>query len=160
MTAKYSIERPTHRTYIVTTPALCLCPNGRIIASFGLGGKKAGTVKAEKGSGKSFVYTSDDHGQTFIYRKNFSMTHFRCFVAGERLYFLGHQGDVVIMPSNDWGETWGETVKLTQGQTWHGSAMNVWYKGDYVYLVLERRTEQDMKKGWKVSELAPVTMRA
>jgi hypothetical protein len=112
-----------------------------------------------KGAGNGRVYTSDDDGKTWKYRFNFPMTHCRPFVAGSKLYILGHKGNLRITSSDDWGDSWSETAELTQNQSWHGSATNVWYKDNFVYLVMERATKGKMNSGWKVSELAPVLLR-
>lgn len=141
-------------------PGLAICPNGRLIATYAIGGKNADAIKPVKGKGRAFVYTSDDHGKSWDYRMNFPVRQFRTFVAGERLYLLGHSVNLRIAASDDWGATWGEMVELTQGEAWHGSAMNVWYKGDYVYLAMERYVKGEMdEKAWTVSELAPVVLR-
>ena len=146
-------------TYIYD-PAIAVCPNGRIIGCFSLGGAGGAKYKAEKGSGNAFIYTSDDDGETWDYRWNFEMWHFRPFVAGEKLYIVGHKGDLKALVSDDWGDTWSQVTDLTKGQSWHGSATNVWYKDNFVYMVMEREVPGEMKGGWKVSELAPVLMRA
>jgi len=83
----------------------------------------------------------------------------RPLVAGDTLYVLGHDADLHIMRSDDEGTTWGKPVALTEGQYWHQSACNVHYRGEFVYLVMERRTRFE-HPGWPVSELAPVFMRA
>ncbi len=140
-------------------PAIAVCPSGRLIGCFSVGGDGSKRVNPEKGSGNAFIYTSDDDGQTWDYRYNFLMWHFRPFVAGNKLYILGHKDDLKVLSSDDWGDTWSQTVPITEGQVWHGSATNVWYKGDFVYLVMERRMGDQMKGGWKVSELAPVLLR-
>ena len=46
-----------------------------------------------------------------------------------------------------------------EGQYWHQSVCNVHYRGEFVYLVMERRSRFD-HLGWPVSELAPMLMRA
>jgi len=141
-------------------PGLAVCPNGRLIATYALGGKNADTLKPVTGEGRARLYTSDDHGASWDYRTNFSIHHFRSFVAGDRLYVIGHSGNLRIYVSDDWGDTWSEPVDLTQNEAWHGSAMNVWYKGDDVYLAMERHVKGAMdEKGWTVSELAPILLR-
>lgn len=142
-------------------PGLARCPNGRLVAVFSIAAKEKNVKlpKPDKGEGKAFVYTSDDHGKTWTYRTNFPMYHFRPFVAGNRLYVIGHAGNLRIMVSDDWGNTWGKYVELTKNEHWHGSAMNVWYKGDNVYLAMERWRKGAMEGGWTVSELAPITLR-
>lgn len=152
-------KTPDANTIFVYDPAITICPNGRIIACFGLGGTNTKTIEEVNESGNGFVYSSDDDGKTWIHRANFPMSHFRPFVAGQKLYILGHRGNLRVISSNDWGNSWSDVSELTQNQQWHGSATNVWYKNNSVYLVMERRTGGQMKDGWKVAELAPVLMR-
>ncbi len=147
------------------TPGLAVCPNGRLIATMELGARKTTPKpklpKAVKGTGRAMVFTSDDRGKTWTYRTNYSMTFGRPFVAGKSLYILGERGDIVIIRSDDWGETWSEPAQLTQGCVWHQSACNVHYARGCVYLVMEKRKlSGSMEKTWGVSELAPVLMRA
>ncbi len=143
----------------VYDPAIAVCPDGRLIGSFSLGGSGAKNVAQVKSGGQSFVYTSDDDGETWTHRANFQMSFSRPFVAGEKLYILGRGPSLSILSSDDWGDSWSELFDLTERQAWHGSATNVWYKDNYVYLVMERRMGGDMVGGWAVSELAPVLLR-
>ena len=80
-------------------------------------------------------------------------------MAGDSVYVLGHGGDLIVMRSENRGETWTDPVPLTHGQVWHQSASNVHYANGNVYLVMERRCAFDVPT-WPVSELAPVLMRA
>jgi hypothetical protein len=152
----YKTEDP-QKVYIYD-PGVAVCPNGRIIGAFSLGGSGAKDVAARTGSGNGMVYTSDDDGKTWKYRTNFPIIHATPFVAGEKLYILGHMNDLRIISSDDWGSSWSEVSELSDGQVWHGSSTNVWYKDNYVYIVKERRTRFECK-GWWPSEIAPVLMR-
>lgn len=158
-------------TYIYE-PGVAVCPNGRIVATFKLGGDGAMDVEGVKKNGRGFIYTSDDDGESWEYRQNFphaSAAH--PFIAGDRLYIIGHSRDIRISVSENWGESWSKAAYLTEQQDWHGSATNVWYKGDYIYKVMERRTgghrtrygaastPDMMQAGWPVCELAPVLLR-
>ena len=105
------------------------------------------------------VMTSDDGGKTWVHRGDYPIMHARPFVAGNALYILGHAGDLMIMRSDDDGDTWSEPVALTEGQFWHQAPCNVHDANGCVYLVMERRTRFDIQ-GWYVGELAPVLMRA
>ena len=159
--SKVLYRSPDPKRIFCYNPTLARCPNGRLVAGFSAHAKEKGVKfpAPVKGEGKAFIHTSDDHGKTWKYRTNFPISHFRVFVAGDRLYIVGHKGRLRIMVSDDWGDTWSNYTDLTKSGGWHGSAMNVWYKGDHVYLVMERRKGGEMKGGWSVSELAPVTMR-
>ena len=146
------------------SPGLARCPNGRLIATmdlFGPGLEQLPGIKGDLGNRivqhKAFV--SDDHGRTWRHVLDAPLFHARPFVAGKSLYILGHANDLTIIRSDDWGETWSEPAKLTSGQFWHQAPCNVHYDDDNVYLVMERRVNQDIR-GWYVGELAPVLMRA
>jgi len=157
---KILYQSPDPNNIYLFDPGITVCPNGRIVAAFSRGGPDRNSIKAIKGTGNGFVYTSDDDGNTWQYRINFPMSHFRPFVAGNKLYVLGHKGNLRVIQSNDWGDTWSDVSELTQNEIWHGSATNVWYKNNFVYLVMECRSEKGkMKDGWKVGELSPVLLR-
>lgn len=160
-TVLYSSPDP-HGVYCYS-PALARCPGGRLAATLDLGGSAVEQLAGPKyGRGpwawQGKVFTSDDHGATWTHRADFPYMHARPFVAGDAVYVLGHAGDLMIMRSDDWGETWSDPVALTQDQFWHQSPCNVHYAGDRVYLVMERRTSSDIDT-WYVGELAPVLMR-
>lgn len=139
------------------TPGICRLPSGRLVATCDLGGP--GT----RGKGPvGRVFVSDDHGVNWRKTGDFPFFHARPFLAGGRLYILGHSGDICVICSNDGGETWSATAKLTQGERWHQSACNVWYAKGSVYLVMERTVPSpDFRPcGWGVNRLEPVLMRA
>lgn len=159
-------ESPDPLRIYAYSPGLVRLSDGRLVATMDQGG--AGVIdlpgpKGVRGEGKNAwqgrVWTSDDGGQTWAARSLFPFMHARPFVAGEAVYVLGHDADLCVMRSDDGGVTWGDPVFLTEGQHWHQSACNVHYRGDWVYLVMERRT-RFRHAGWPVSELAPVLMRA
>lgn len=135
------------------TPGLVRLDTGRLIATMDFGG--AGWKKGEP---RGHIFASDDHGKTWSLRGRFPFLHARPFTAGTSLYVLGHNGDLMVVRSDDKGETWQAPVKLSQGQHWHQSACNVWYAHGCVYLVMERRVSTRIKT-WSVGELAPVLMR-
>lgn len=158
-------ESPDPQTIFAYTPGLAVSPTGRLIATMDIGGpgaaawlKSIGQVDEEGRPLRGRVYTSDDHGTTWTLRGGFPFLHARPFVAGDRLYVLGHAGDLMIIASSDDGQTWSKPHLLTHGQQWHASATNVLHKGDRVYLVMEKEVERGVK-GWKVASLAPILMR-
>lgn len=140
-------------------PCIAVCPNGRLIGAFSLGGPGAKSLKSVQENGVARIYTSDDVGVTWQYRSSFDMYHFTIFVANGRLYILGHRNDLKIIASDDWGDSWSEASFLTKNQSWHGSGTNLWYKDQFIYLVKERLLPGQMKGGWRISECAPVLLR-
>jgi len=152
---------PDPKRLFCFSPGLARCPNGRLVAVFDLGGPAAHELKqSDPDFTQNRIYTSDDHGQTWTHRGGYNLLHAsRPFVAGKTLYVIGMAGDLTITRSDDWGTTWSEPVRLTDGQTWHQAPSNVWYARDHVYLVMERVVYDDVKV-WKPSVMAPVLMRA
>ena len=154
-------KSPNPQKIYLGTPGIAVCPNGRLVASFHVSGDKTlyNQLASVSEDGRCFIYTSDDQGETWVYRANTSMIHARPFVAGDKLYVLGHSGDLRIAQSDDWGQTWSDYSDLTEGEHWAGSANNVLIKGGHVYLVMDRR-ERDVSKAWFVAELSPKLLRA
>jgi hypothetical protein len=146
-------ESPSPANIFCYTPGLARLENGRLVATMDFGGPGM-----PKGQPRGRCFTSDDRGQTWTARGSFPFYHARPLVAGRSLYILGHSGDLMVIRSDDGGQTWTEPVKLTENQSWHQSACNVWYANGCVYLVMERRVSHKIQS-WAVGELAPVLMR-
>lgn len=144
---------PSPTNIFCYTPGLARLDSGRLVATMDFGGPGM-----KKGEPRGRVFTSDDHGHTWTNRAFFPYVHARPFVAGKSLYVLGHSGDLMVMRSDDGGETWTAPVELTEKQHWHQSACNVITANGCVYLVMERRVAEKIKS-WPVGELAPVLMR-
>lgn len=141
------------------SPGLCICPNRKLIATCGLRGPGIDQVKGTKSkSSQGLVFISDDHGDSWKKVAEYPFQHARPFIAGDKLYVLGHDGDLMIMVSEDWGESWSKPCKLTSGQSWHQAPCNVLYENNCVYLVMEREIYDDCQ-AWTPSVLAPVLMR-
>lgn len=147
------------------SPGLARCANRRLIATIDLGGSGVAQMPGPKyhrgerdWAWQGKVYSSDDHGATWSLRADFPFMHARPFVAGNAIYVLGHAGDLMIIRSDDNGDTWSEPVALTEGQFWHQAPCNVHHANGNVYLVMERRISFDIQT-WYVGELAPVLMR-
>ena len=154
-------KSPDPATIYSGSPGICRLGSGRIVASFdsrgpGMAGQPG---IAEHSPTRGAIRISDDRGRTFRHAGAFPFTHARPFAAGDSVYILGHDGDLMIIRSEDDGETWGPPVKLTSGQEWHQAPCNVHYANGCVYLVMERKIYDDIR-GWPVSVLAPVLMRA
>ena len=146
-------KSPDAQTIPLYTPSILRLPGGRLVGA----NERSGEWR-KTGNPWARISTSDDGGKTWTLRATGGITHGRLFQAGESLYYLGHDGNLQIMRSDDSGETWSEQVALTQGQSWHQTAANVWHAKGNVYLVMER--SRGGIKGWGVGALAPVLMRA
>ena len=154
-TVMYRSSDP-HEEYCYS-PGIAVLPSGRLVGTMDVGGPgRKSAPPEERYRGKVFV--SDDQGKRWRHVHDVPFVHARPFLAGDRLYVLGHRGDLAVTASGDGGASWGETSVLTEGEQWHQSACNVWYAHGCVYLVMERRTTFDLRT-WQVGELAPVLMR-
>lgn len=157
-------ESPDPECIYAYSPGIAVLPGGRIIATLDLSGPGIETIPGPKRViewgrlwfGK--VFASDDGGQSWIHKTDFPFMHARPFVAGNALYVIGHCNDLVIMRSDDGGESWGEPVPLTDGQVWHQAPCNVHYAKGNVYLVMERITHPGVKE-LRTHKMAPVLMR-
>lgn len=158
------IRSPDPANIYCYTPGLCVLDDGRIISLVDLGGPGVGKSSGEKfAAGKDFwhqgiVLISDDHGKNWRETGKFPFMHARPFTAGSSIYILGQADDLMIMRSDDRGETWESPVKLTHGEFWHQSACNIHYANGAVYLVMEKRTSCEIKTWW-VGEVSPILMR-
>ena len=146
------------------SPGICSGTDGRIIVTSGTSGPdhlmEGLGIKARRYGRwwQGRIYASDDNGITFTQKGEYPFMHARPFRCKDRLYVLGQCNDLMITASDDNGETWSEAVKLTEGEAWHQAPCNVHYKGDCIYLVMEKRSGMDIT-GWMVHDLAPVLMR-
>ncbi|MBT3272103.1 MAG: exo-alpha-sialidase [Spirochaetales bacterium] len=143
------------------SPGICRLASGRLAATHdirgpGMAGQPGIAVKSNS---LGIIWLSDDHGRSWRKSGTFPFFHARPFSAGKSLYILGHDGDLMIMKSDDDGETWQNPARLTSGQQWHQAPCNVHYANGCVYLIMERKVYDDIR-GWSVSVLAPVLMRA
>lgn len=145
------------------SPGIEVLETGRLVASIDLGGPGMEDWPEPKGiryeqpvQGK--VFTSDDGGETWQHRVDFPFMHARPFVAGDSIYVLGQAGDLMVIRSDDEGETWSEPTRLTDGQDWTQAPSNVWYANGCVYLVMNLRPYEHSGI-WPVSIESPVLMR-
>ena len=157
---------PDPRLIRCYSPGMCLLDSGRLVASIDLGGpgvpELPGPVRVDPESADGWqgrIYTSDDRGRSWTHRASALFCHARPFAAGAAVWLIGHHGDLVVLRSDDGGESWSEPCELTRGQQWHQAPCNVHYAHGCVYLVMERRVGHEVA-GWYVGELAPVLMRA
>lgn len=155
-------ESPDPAAVFAYSPGLARLDSGRLIATMDQGGPGVAKLPGIRRDGQLWrgrIYSSDDHGATWMLRAETPMLHARPFAAGKAVYVLGHAGDLTIMRSDDGGTTWGAPARLTAKQRWHQAPCNVWYARDRIYLVMERNTDPSFK-GWAVSVLAPVVLSA
>lgn len=158
------VQDTTNESLFSFSPGICMGKNNRIIITAGTAGNNKVMefyeVKGKRYGGYSQgrVYISDDEGQTFRKVHEFPFMHMRPFRTGERIYILGQCNDLMIIYSDDNGETWSKPFKLTSDQDWHQAPCNVLYNGDYIYLVMERRVTDDVN-GWSVNNIAPILMK-
>lgn len=157
-------ESPSPEDVYAYSPGLAILPNGRLVATMEQGGRGVKDLPdlrhAPDGKPlKGKIFTSDDHGRTWVHRAAMTLGHARPFAAGTSVYVIGHVGRLGIIRSDDAGETWSETAWLTESGAWHQAPCNVHYTRGRVYLVMEHNTDPAFK-GWGVSVLAPVLMSA
>lgn len=158
-------ESPDPLRVFAYSPGIARLESGRLIATLDLGGPGAVELpgpkwrKGETGwAWQGRALTSDNAGASWVERSVFPFMHARPFIAGNSLYVLGHADDLMILHSEDGGETWSSPLKLTDGQYWHQAPCNVHYANGCVYMVMERRTRFEVR-GWYVGEMAPVLLR-
>jgi len=157
-------ESPDPMNVYCYSPAVVALPSGRLVLTMDLGGKGVSQLEGPKGSRNGFitqgkVFVSDDRGRTWRHTADFPFMHARPFLAGGSLYVLGHCVQLLIMRSDDGGETWTEPAKLTEDGDWHQAPCNVHYDKGNVYLVMENIVPHDMTV-WPVCQIEPVLMRA
>ena len=158
-------ESPDPQCISAYSPGILRLDGGRLVATIDIGGEGvselAGAKLSRGESGVAWqghVYTSDDGGLTWTHRSCFPYMHARPFVAGKHIYVLGQAGDLMMIRSNDNGDTWSDAVHLSEGEHWHQAPCNVWHANGCVYVVMERRTTHAIR-AWPVGEMAPVLMR-
>ncbi len=143
----------------LNTPSILRLDGGRLVAASERSGVNSEWRK--QGNPWARLCTSDDGGLTWQVRATPNISQARLFAAGKALYYLGHDGDLKILRSDDRGETWSAPADLgTKKAQWYATACNVWSAKGNVYLVMERRLYEDNKSGWTIGNLAPVLMRA
>jgi len=158
---------PDPKRIFLYSPGIERLKTGRLVATMDVRGTKD-VIKdwpapiserpVHGGYWQGRIYTSDDSGETWTLRHRYPFMFARPFAAGGSLYLLGAAGDLVIIRSDDGGETWSEVATLTEGQKWRQAPCNVHFAHGNVYLVMERRVGNDIR-GWYVGEVAPVLMR-
>ena len=155
-------ESPDPANIYAYSPGLVELPGGRLIATMDQGGrgvKKLPNISRDDLTWRGRIFASDDGGRSWQLKSESPMSHARPFRAGDSVYVLGHQGRLIVVRSDDDGETWSSPAFLTDSTGWHQAPCNVWYANNKVYLVMERKVDRP-SKGWPVAILAPVVMSA
>ncbi|MBD2865999.1 sialidase family protein [Paenibacillus oceani] len=157
-------ESPDPQNVYAYSPAVIALPSGRLVLTMDIGGKGVADLPGPKGSRNGYIaqgkiYVSDDKGRTWTHTHDFPFLHARPFVAGGKLYVIGHCVQIMIIRSEDGGQTWSEPSRLTSEGDWHQAPCNVHYANGSVYLVMENIRENDLTV-WPVSQMEPVLMRA
>ena len=108
------------------TPALCHGLNGRLVASFDLGGTGVGalpgprtTLYGDWSAGNQLrTLVSDDHGATWRETARLAMFHALLFKDNGVIYLLGTDGRLVISASHDNGETFSAPAVIEGSRRW------------------------------------------
>ncbi len=136
----------------VYTPWICHGKDGRLIASFDLGGWNTGKLPGPKSASgdaasgnQCRVMVSDDGGEHWRTTATFGMMHARVFEAGGKFYLLGHGGALLIAVSSDNAETWSEVVTLDNTRRYHMGGGAIDYHDGKLFLAVER---QIPGRGW------------
>ena len=157
-------------TYVYS-PALCILPSGRIIATCDLGGEGVSnytpvgySTPQPWGSIGRAAY-SDDNGETWQYPFDGPFMFGQPFHSGGEVYIVGRNGEgsdanLVIFKSTDEGETWSAKTVLDT-RRWHSSPTEALYKNGYIYMTMEVSSPAALAQGeGGVACLAPILMRA
>lgn len=136
------------QTQFCNTPAILQLPENRLLAMFDLAGHEVEKIPenndgSPQGHYSNFdkVFISDDNGKSWRQTGEFPLMHSRAFVAGKRIYILGHNGYLGIVASDDNGESWSPISALDTERHWHQSSCAVDFRHGKVYLTMEiRRT--------------------
>lgn len=140
------------------SPCILILDDGRYVMSY------------DVSDCRGYISISDDKGQTWDIRAQIPFFHGSLFKDGNRLYMLGCSTriletglwDLMIMYSDDRGETWSEDFLLTHGETWNHCATDVWYKDGYVYVPMDKRhlyEGETIRSGWKPNIISPMILR-
>lgn len=146
-TEQIVFESPDAQNVYCYSPGITRLDNGRLIATFDLGGpgvKNLPGVKSDCGDfgmgNQCKVYSSDDHGDTWRHVTDLPMLHARPFVAGNSLYVIGHNGVLSISRSDDGGNSWSPVSVLEDHEQWHQAPCAVDFRHGKVYLTMEVKT--------------------
>ncbi len=133
---------------------ILVCPSGRYIASYDISDK----------FGK--ICISDDKGETWRITCEENFFHGSLFESGGSIYILATSKErdynLIVIRSDDEGETWSEPSQLTLGERWMHCSIDAWHKDGYVYLVMDKFTVKEgevVRSSWRPNIIAPVVLR-
>ena len=152
----YRSQNP-HKEYPFS-PSLLVLNSGRYVMSYDISDRQG------------YISVSDDRGKSWQVKAQVPFFHASLFLDGDRIYLMGasvryrEQGtrDLIVMRSDDQGDTWSEDFFLTHGQRWHHCAAGVWYKDGYVYVPMDLTFQKEgeiVRSGWKPNVIAPMLLR-
>ncbi|MBL8174819.1 MAG: exo-alpha-sialidase [Bryobacterales bacterium] len=138
-------------------------PDGRLAATFQINApakSMPGTKEDEWGAWLGRVFVSDDRGGSWKQTGEFPMRGARPIAAGGRLYVVGHASGVVVMRSDDGGQTWSRPVRVAAAEEWgwYSQACSVVHARGRVYFTMDRVTTKEGRPSRGV--YAPVVMSA
>ncbi|MDD4820687.1 MAG: hypothetical protein PHD21_07640 [Flavobacteriales bacterium] len=125
------------------TPAIAQTHSGVLAVTFDNG--KEGTM-----------LISADMGDTWQERGHFPFYHAHTFAIGESIYIMGHDDNVKITKTTDYGRSFSPVTTLTRKEKWHASSGSIVFKNGQIHIAMERHTAPNTIKGWAVADLAPV----
>jgi hypothetical protein len=155
-------KSPDPKQIYAYSPGIARLDGGRLVATLDLGGPGMKDWPEPKGLRygqpiQTKIFTSDDAGNSWTHRADAPFKMARPFTAGKSLYVLGLAEDLMIIRSDDHGDTWSKPRPLTEGEDWTQAPCNVHYANGCVYLVMNKRPYP--RRAWPVSIEAPVLMR-
>lgn len=161
-TEQIVFESPDPRNIYCFSPGILRLADGKLIATFDLGGPGVKELPGAKSASGDFgmanqckVFLSNDHGKSWRHTADLPMLQARPFTAGNSIYLLGRSRGILICRSDDGGETWSDVSVLDNSTQWNQAPSAIDYRHGNIYLTMEQITSPD-----DFPASAPVLMRA